>query len=265
MNSVVLYCKTFNKDLNRTKNLLESVQKFNVDKIPFYISVPENDIPLAINILGKEGYEIICEKEIVNEKLSDNHKTQQVVKAQFWKLNLCYNYVVVDSDSYFIKTFERSDFLFEEKNNIPYTVMHECKDFLQFAAKKKLPHIKWYKDERRTLRLDVFDRIGKDFDFGPTPVIWNRNVWKSFEDNYLKQFNISWLEAFNIFGELLWYGESLLKFKEIEIMPIEPLFKVFHLKQQYEESKSETITEEILSQNFFGIVMQSNWDSPLKY
>ena len=66
-------------------------------------------------------------------------------------------------------------------------------------------------------------------------------------------------------SEFSWYGEALLAFKAIEIYPIEPLFKLFHYPQQYIEYKQQNVTEEMIAQNYMGIIMQSNFNGPIKY
>jgi hypothetical protein len=43
------------------------------------------------------------------------------------------------------------------------------------------------------------------------------------------------------------------------------VFKFFHFKPQYDFYKQMGYTEEILAENYMGIVMQSNWGSLLKY
>jgi hypothetical protein len=40
------------------------------------------------------------------------------------------------------------------------------------------------------------------------------------------------------------------------------MFKVFHYGQQYDEYKHLEITESQISEQYLGIVMQSNWDAP---
>ena len=60
-------------------------------------------------------------------------------------------------------------------------------------------------------------------------------------------------------SELTWYGESLLAFDSIPIYPTEPLFKVYHYKQQFDEDNKNGITDKILSENYLGKVIQSNW------
>ena len=57
MLNFILYCCTFRKDLLRTVKLAESIRKHNVSNIPFYISVPANDVELFKEHL--KGLEVI--------------------------------------------------------------------------------------------------------------------------------------------------------------------------------------------------------------
>jgi len=103
MHKIVLYCKSYDKDVHIAKKLLDSVIKFNVDQIPFFISVPQKDINLFKQLLGTTGYELLEDESI--DSNNDGWKGQQIVKSQFWKLELCENYVCIDSDCFFIKPF----------------------------------------------------------------------------------------------------------------------------------------------------------------
>jgi hypothetical protein len=64
-------------------------------------------------------------------------------------------------------------------------------------------------------------------------------------------------------GELRWYGEALLEYRSIPIMPIEPLFRVYHYEEQYYFWKKAGETDEIISRNYLGVCRQSNWDKDL--
>ena len=52
MNKLVLYCKSYDKDVYRAKTLLDSIIKYNIEQIPFYISVPKKDIEYIANLLN---------------------------------------------------------------------------------------------------------------------------------------------------------------------------------------------------------------------
>jgi hypothetical protein len=219
--------------------------------------------------LGTTGYILVEDEQIYNHDQSESWTTQQIVKSSFWKLGLCENYVCIDSDSYFIRPFFVEDFMADEENGIPCTVIHEQKDlFIWTCNKSSLLGFDPYgsfKDCRQKI-MDIFGRKGKFYDGGPGPIIFNKKVWESLEKNYLTPNNL-------VFGDLIktvpsefsWYLEWLLADKTIPLYPAEPLFKFFHYKQQYEEYKRLGYKEEDFSQIYSGLVLQSNWGAPLKY
>lgn len=262
MDKLVIYCKSYKNDVQRVKVLFESLAQYNIDNIPFYISTPHKDKETFINTLGTKGWEWIDDNSI--DPNTEGWLGQQVVKSNFWKLNLCENYLCLDSDSYFIKPFYISDFLY--KDNIPYTVIHEQKELLEWSIKNLPFDIKEGFKKNRTKIMDLLDRKGKLYDFGPSPFIWNRIVWEDLENHYLKPNNLTFKNLLEYsHSELTWYGESLLAFKSIPLHPTQPLMKVYHYKEQYIEDKNTGLTEQDISQNYLGIIMQSNWGAPLKY
>ncbi len=266
MNKIVLYCKSYRGDVHRVKILFDSIIKYNLDKIPFYISCPKKDKDVFIHNLGSSGYTIVEDESIFDHDQNEDWTAQQVVKSSFWKLNLCENYLVLDSDSYFIRPFYTSDFI--APNGKPYTVMHEQKELFNWTMNKvsKLGFdpIDSFKECRKKI-MDVFGRTGKYYDFGPSPVIWNSENWKFLEEHYLKSNHLTFSDVIKIVpSEFTWYGEWLLAHDSC-IQPIEPLFKVFHYNQQYHEAKHHGYTEEHYSKIYLGIVMQSNANLPMRY
>ena len=110
MHSFILFCKSFKDDVLRTKRLVESIARFNQDKIPFYLSVPSADIELfkstinfnKLNDLGNGDFYLILDEDIVtaipNSSLEDYYNmkgywNQQVVKSEAWRLLKCENYL----------------------------------------------------------------------------------------------------------------------------------------------------------------------------
>ena len=61
---LVLYSCTFRKDLLRTVKLAQSIQKHNTTRIPFYVSVPEEDVSLFKEYLSPFEVMVFNEKEI---------------------------------------------------------------------------------------------------------------------------------------------------------------------------------------------------------
>lgn len=262
MNNIVLYCKSYYKDIDRVINLAHSIKKYNIDNLPFYISVPSKDLSLfkSKNITNA----ILIEDENIDNN-NEGWMGQQVIKSQFWKLNLCKNYLCLDSDSEFIRDFNESDFIYKE--DIPYTVVHEDKELMEWAQKANFPFdIQKSFQEDRDKIMNLFQRKGIYYDFGPSPVIWSSKVWKSLFDDYITPNNLNFSQLIQHCGsEFTWYGEWLLTNSVIPIYPRQPLFKVFHYSQQYIETKNKGYTLEDLAKQYYGIILQSNWGAPLKY
>jgi hypothetical protein len=182
------------------------------------------------------------------------------------------NYIMIDSDSYFIKEFFESDFIYS--GNIPYTVCHQQKELWEYNMERSArdnffrmqhcsDHIGFCKTRKEV--QDMMERPGKALDFGPGPVVWHTEVWRDLD--------VLCREGGETFGSLIekvpseftWYGETLLTQETIPLIPLDPLFKFFHHREQYFDYKERGITEEMLSQQYLGIVMQSNWKAPTSY
>jgi hypothetical protein len=255
MHKLVLYCKSYHLDVHRAKNLLDSINKYNIDNIPFYISVPESDIDLFKKELGESNYTLLKDEDI--NTLNEGWKGQQIVKSQFWKLGLCENYLCIDSDCVFIKDFKVSDFMFD--NETPYTVCHEYKSFFEFMDKFPLSFDPYesFVNERLQI-MELFGRSGAIYDFGPGPTIWSSKVWQSLEEQYIIPNNITFADLIEANGsEFTWYGEWLLRSQVIRLIPKGPLFKNYHYPHQYDFDKQTNYTTEKISKLYLGIGLQS--------
>ena len=140
MKDLVLYCKSYRNDFLRLKRLIASVDQFNLDQIPLYISTPRDDHDLLIDILGTGSYLWIADEDIVTANPRADFKkyqdmpggiSQQIIKSEFWRLKISENYLCLDSDCIFIRNFSKDDFLTVE--GIPYTVLHQNKEFFHVS------------------------------------------------------------------------------------------------------------------------------------
>ena len=59
MHNLVLYCKSYKGDVQRVKKLKSSIEKYNKDNIPFYVSCPKEDKQLFEDTLGTKNYSYI--------------------------------------------------------------------------------------------------------------------------------------------------------------------------------------------------------------
>jgi hypothetical protein len=263
MEKIVLYCKSYKNDVYRVKSLLDSITLYNRDSIPFFISTPKEDLELFSNILGDNLYTLIPDEDI--DSTNQGWLGQQVVKSQFWKLQLCENYVCIDSDSVFIKPFYVKDFMYND--NTPYTICHEHRELFEFMDKHQpgFDPYKEYKNDRLSI-MEFFQRDGVIYDFGPSPVIWSASVWKSLYEKYLQPNNLNFTDLFKTTpSEFTWYGEWLLHDNTIPIYPRGPLFKVYHYSSQYEYDKHYKLDNDKLSKYYLGVILQSNWSTNIIY
>ncbi len=265
--NIVLYCCTFSRDLLRTVRMAESVTKHNKSQIPFYISVPDDEVGLFQEKLKGISVIIFGEQEIfrANPKL-DIQKLydvpggirQQVIKSEFWRLGKAENYLVLDADCVFIRDFDESDFI--AKDNIPYSVIHEGRDLLQstnqFGPERTREQ---FLADREPIKSAI-GRRGITYDYGYAPFLWSSKVWKSFDENYLTPKNLNFLDAILYCGsEFTWYGESLVNYRTIPIYPREQLFRHYHYENQLWIDRVLGYTEKKLAKDYMGVVYQSNW------
>jgi hypothetical protein len=268
MQPIVLYCKSYKGDGMRAQRLALSIQKFNEDKIPFYVSVPKADMASFQEHLAGLEITFICDEEIISANPKHNLEqirlmpgtlSQQVVKSDFWRLGLSENYVCLDSDNEFIRKFYITDFLAPDGH--PYTVITEGKEFLEFSARYHLPKVPVNFQNDSRLVQELFGRSGKAYSFGIPPLVWSRKVWVSLEQSVLIPRGQSLADLIVQYPhELRLYGEALLKFRAVPLWPCEDIFKNYLYQSQYFFDKKRGITIEMLSKNYLGIVRQSNWE-----
>ena len=273
MKDIVLYCKSYKKDFLRLKRLLDSIQKFNFDKIPLYISTPIRDRELLLQIIGDQGYQWVSDESIIKANILaptgiDQNKSgglvQQVVKSEFWRLGLSENYVCLDSDCVFIKNFYRSDFL--ASDGIPYSVIYQNREYFQLAVdrgfKKAVKQLRAEGDRVKAL----FSRIGPNYYCPCPPFIWSSEVWRSLDERYLKPRNLTfWDVCTTDHPESLLYLEALLNYKAIPLLPIEQLFRVYYYDWHYYLLRRIGECSSKLGENYLGVIYQSSWDFGLDF
>jgi hypothetical protein len=258
-----LYVKTYMGDYSRFRVLLESIERYNVEKIPLYVDVTAKDYK-AFSALIDSRY--TGPHLVLKSTREESSLNQQVNKLEFYQTGLCENIVVLDSDSYFIRDFRGQDFMATAE--VPYTVMHEEREFFSWLSQnpgKVSWNVPMWFNSHCVKAKEYFglEKEMLNWSFGPPPVILSGKVLKAFRE-FLGEKPFEDLIAITP-SEYTWYGYFLVKSQAIGVSPREPLFKFFHYKEQYEDFKSRGVTEEMLAQDYMGIVMQSNWKAPLRY
>lgn len=270
---LALFCKSYSVDLRRMVRLAKSVQQFNVEKIPFYISVPPSETGLFEQHLIGIDVKIIPDSRIIEQNSAINQKefellpgnlAQQVVKSEFWRLAISKNYLCLDSDAVFIREFKSQDYLYDE--DLPYTVINEAHDLLSDALRRKKPEILRNFHREATTVQEILGRPGKAYSFGPMPMVWHYKVWASLEEKYLRPRGLSLLDAITLAPlESRWYGEALLKFGEISVLPSEPFFKVYHYGWQLDSDRKRGVQLSNLTKLYSGVIYQSSWDREMDW
>ena len=274
MKDLVLYCKSYRRDFLRLKRLYESIQEFNQDSIPFYISTPNEDKSILDKVLGdSRDFNWISDESIVKknpnldlEKISSipGRQAQAIIKAEFWRLSIAENYLCLDSDCFFIRPFKKSDFL--SNDGFPYTALHQNKELFQLALDRGYSKFVHNLKQEAIKTRKLFSRNGPEYFCAPAPFIWSSKVWQSLETNFLIPRNETLFDLFiKGYPETLVYGEAILKFKPIPLNPLEPLFRVYHFDWQYYLAKRLGETESQVAKNYLGIISQSNWEVELDY
>lgn len=266
MHNVSIFCKSYLPDMERAHVMVESVNKYNRDALPLYISVPENELDAFKKRITASEVRWLTDEEIIRAnpaidmaayKALSGHISQQIVKAEFWRVNSVENCVCIDSDSRFIRNFYVSDFLSAE--GYPYTIMFEGKNFLQFCMVNGIRETELYYEKMSVEMKEYFGRQGPSYSYNPFPVIWSGNVWQALQAKFDAE-GINILDAIAAHPyESSWYGEAILKYRPIPLLPKEPIFKAYLYLEEYEHDKAMGVNEEVLAKFYLGVVYQSNW------
>lgn len=257
----IVFCKTYRNDILRAKKLLDSVRRYNSDHIPLYFSIPKADLAFFKEDFPEEF--LVFDEDIVlsNPRASldayyamPGQLSQQIIKAEAWRKIPCDAYLCIDADSYFTKPFSLKNFMADAQT--PYTIMHENEDFLRQVKNMGKEKILHNIENQCAIMKAEFHREGKDYDFGPSPLIWSRHVWASLDKaHFLPRGETIWDAVKRLPHEIIWYGEALLKYQAIPLHPVGPLMFCFHYDWQVADAKT--------LENYVGIVSQSNWDKTL--
>ncbi len=268
MKPFALYCKSYSTDLRRVVRLAQSIQVHNAEKLPFCVSVPKADHALFKEHLSGLDVDLLADEDIlqasrpgVAEQVSHmpGYLAQQVVKSEFWRLGLCQAYLCLDSDAFFIRPIRVSDFI--APNGTPYTMLDEAHDLLEDALQHKRQRVIDAFVREGDLVQGLFGRLGRRYSFGPFPLVWHRAVWESLDERYLQPRGMTLADAINQAPiESRWYGEALLAYQAVPLLPCQALFKVYHYAWQYDRDQRKGVTQEQLEQLYCGVIYQSAWE-----
>lgn len=272
MEPIVIFCCSFARDVLRARRMAESVARHNRDGLALYVAAPRDDVALFRDRLGALATIIDRDEIVAAHPRMDRArlhalpgiKHQQVIKSDFWRLGLAQNTLVLDSDCKFIRDFARADFLAE--GNVPYTVMHDGHDVLDFTARHGPKRVRREFLECREPIMREMGREGVVHDFGYAPYAWSRQVWKDLDEKHLAPRGETLAEAIDRApSEFTWYGEALLRFSSIPVHARGEYFRFYHYEHQYWRDRRRGVTEASLAKDWLGVVYQSNWETRTEY
>ena len=273
MTPIALYCKSYSTDLRRVVRLAASVRQFNTTQLPFYVSMPASELALFRSHLEGLDVQLLTDEDILaaSPDMSmaqvasmPGSMAQQVIKSEFWRLGLSQAYVCLDSDAVFIRPFDRTDFL--DPAGTPYTMLDEAHDLLEDALRRKRDRILLAMHREADQIQQLFGRTGRRYSFGPFPLVWHRDVWQSLHTHYLAPRGMGFADAIAQAPiESRWYGEALLAYKAVPLLPCQALFKVYHYAWQYDHDRRHGVDNAQLARLYCGVIYQSAWERDMDW
>jgi Family of unknown function (DUF6492) len=273
MRPLALYCKSYSTDLRRLIRLAQSIQKHNAESLPFVVSVLQSELPLFREHLAGLDVQLLADEDILRASPRMNleqvarmpgSQAQQVVKSEFWRLGLSEAYVCLDSDAVFIRPFGLSDFMTAQ--GVPYTMLDEAHDLLEDALHRQRERIVTAFNHEADRVQELFGRAGRRYSFGPFPLVWHRAVWQSLDERYLQPLGMNFADAIAQAPiESRWYGEALLAYQAVPLLPCQALFKVYHYAWQFDQDRRRGMDEQQLSRLYCGVIYQSAWERDMDW
>lgn len=258
--------KSYAGDFTYAQRMVESFNRFNVDQVTLFVVVPEADLELFA-ALQSRNVTLLPEERLGEHLVADavhgmraGYINQEIVKLAFWELGLADNYLCVDSDAQFLRSFGIDDFMFDATT--PYSVLvedHELEVEPAYFAQ-------YWQTREREIR-HIADLVGWD-----SPVIrtchghtvLSARVLRSLVEDFLAPRGWDYRDALAESPyEFSWYNIWLQHAEPIPVHQREPWFKVFHHEGQHLEYLMRGITTSDIARGYVGIVVNSNYSRDL--
>jgi Family of unknown function (DUF6492) len=262
MKDIAFFIKSHRPDLALVHRLLDSISKHNCDQIKVFISVPGDDM-LAFQDLSRRFTDVAVLADDhfgiprVDRKiwgLAPGYISQQLVKLSVQRLCEARNYVILDSDTYFIRDFETKDFITPDGTGL--TVFAEDGDLAADPA--YIPFA-----ERRAMKIRLIaDRLG-------VPALSRTTCHNNtvFQDSVLHNFHdwchsegLSLLDLMAIAPvEYTWYNFFLVKHCPERLVRIEPFIRMIHTRSEYRRLVAAGFSHNSFRRSYLGVCLNSGW------
>ena len=254
--------KSYREDLPAAERLMASIERFNVQGLPVWLVVPEEDVDAFAPIVGSFG-EVLEESAfaeyLVTEPVAGirpGYINQEIIKLAFWELGLAGNYLPVDSDAVFLRDFSIDDFMFSE--DIPYTVLLEDRE-LQVDPDYFATHWQGREQVLRGIQREVGLSDSRLLTCHGHQVL-SRQVLQSLREDFLDPRGWTYARMLEHGPyEFSWYNFYLQKTKLIPIELREPYFKVVHSREQHAELAIRGISMSDVARGYLGVIVNSNF------
>jgi hypothetical protein len=255
--------KTYSKDFEYAKRLIDSLIANNIEKIPLTIVVPKFDLPL-FKELSNNFIKIIADEDVTNNLIENEsywglpagYINQEIIKLAFWEVSEYENYLCIDSDCVFIRNFTISDFMHDSIT--PYFFVTE-------DAELRADNDYYEKYGRQ--REFHLQSILKAIDFHPPYLLTSHQfsvfscaVMRSFKCDFMdvNQFQYNDLMKISPY-EFSWYNFWQQKCKIIDMHIREPIIKIFHTKIQHLLHIRRGAGSFNLARSYVAVVVNSNF------
>jgi len=262
MKDIAFFIKSHRPDLILVQRLLDSISKHNRDQIRVFISVPGDDV-LAFQDLSQRFTDVSVLSDDhfgiprVDRKIwgfAPGYITQQLVKLSVQHLSEAWNYLILDSDTYFIRDFETKDFIAPDGTGL--TAFAEDGDLVADPA--YIPFA-----ERRAMKIGLIaDRLGVPALSRTTchnNTVFQDSVLHNFHD-WCRSEGLSLLDLMAIAPvEFTWYNFFLVKHCPERLVRTEPFIRMVHTRSEYRRLVAAGFSHESFRRSYLGVCLNSGW------
>jgi hypothetical protein len=259
---LALMLKTYLPDLPYVERLIESFREFNADGLMLYVVAPDDELG-SFKAFEDEHVVVLGESLLSRYFTSEpilgiaaGYINQEVVKLAFWELDLCDNYLCMDSDAVFIRPFGRHDFV--SSQGIPYAFLTE-----DFELRVEPEYYNYYWVHRERMIRDIQAAVGLDEPRLLTchqHAVFSTVVLRSLKTDFMEPHGYSYTDLIGISPyEFSWYNMWWQKAEPIPVVMREPVFKTFHSASQHLEHVLRGATTEDLARGYVGVVVNSGF------
>ncbi|HVW29461.1 MAG TPA: DUF6492 family protein [Polyangiaceae bacterium] len=275
--------------MSRVEKLVASIERFARGEMSCVLSVPEIDRQLFRDRIGTERVTFVTDEEIVQRRIEQNWRTQQLVKLYAHRLGFADTWLLLDSDMAFIRDFSAADFV-DADGTVPLVAsrllhvfdryekelsgyllgQHDLRTLTVEEARTLadasrpdrdiplLPRLLgaagWPSPEARMHRVRAtFPRTGPELFYLPTAV-WTRDSLQSLETEYLEPRGLRFEDLIHYSPwEAVWVGEWEIRRRLPKRRPSEPFFLHFISDAAIERARAAGFTTAHFAARYVGL------------